>query len=81
VLCKDGVQTGYIVDSVTEVLRISRAALEPAPRLSAEQGQLIGTVANLNDGNRMIQIVDAAALFFKDAADAEGDKQRLTALA
>jgi purine-binding chemotaxis protein CheW len=63
VLSRDGVQTGFIVDSVTEVLRITRSAVEPAPNLSAAQSHLIGTVANLRDGTRIIQIVDAAALF------------------
>ncbi|MCB6179266.1 chemotaxis protein CheW [Rhodobacter sp. Har01] len=73
VLSRDGVQTGYIVDSVTEVLRISRASLEPAPQLSAEQSRLIGTVANLNDGARIIQIVDALALFGDQGPGGAGD--------
>jgi len=73
VLSRDGVQTGYIVDSVTEVLRILRASLEASPRLSAEQSRLIGTVANLNDGARFIQIVDALALFGDQGQDAASD--------
>jgi purine-binding chemotaxis protein CheW len=69
VLNRDGVQTGYIVDAVAEVLRIPRSRLEPAPALSPEQSRLIGTVANLNDGKRIIQIVDAAALFADGMTD------------
>ncbi|WP_338065227.1 hypothetical protein [Methylosinus trichosporium] len=30
-----GRRTGFIVDSVTEVLKIPRATIEPAPKLSA----------------------------------------------
>ena len=59
----DGVRTGFIVDSVTEVLKISKAAIEIAPQLSGEQSRLIGRVANLEKQKRLIQLIDPSQLF------------------
>lgn len=42
-----GVRTGFIVDAVTEVLKVPRTAIEASPRLSGEQSRLLGRVANL----------------------------------
>ena len=63
VLEVDGLQTGFIVDSVTEVLRVSGAAIEPAPRLSAAQSELMGSVANLREAGRMVMLMEPHALF------------------
>jgi purine-binding chemotaxis protein CheW len=54
----EGVRTGFIVDSVAEVLKIHKAAIEPAPRLSAEQGKLLARMANLEKQKRMVQLID-----------------------
>lgn len=59
----DGVRTGFIVDSVTEVLKISKVAIEIAPHLSGEQSRLIGRVANLEKQKRLIQLIDPSQLF------------------
>ena len=56
----DGLQAGFLVDSASELLKIPRAAIGPAPELSDEQVRLISRVANL--GERMILIVDAPEL-------------------
>jgi purine-binding chemotaxis protein CheW len=53
-----GVRTGFIVDSVTEVLKIPRVAIGPTPALSAEQARLISRVANLEKQKRMILLID-----------------------
>jgi purine-binding chemotaxis protein CheW len=53
-----GVRTGFIVDSVSEVLKIPRVAIGPTPALSAEQAQLISRVANLEKQKRMILLID-----------------------
>ncbi len=63
----DGVHTGFIVDAVSEVLKIPKAAIEPSPKLSAEQSRLLGRVANLEKQKRMIQLIEPAHLF--DAED------------
>ncbi len=54
----DGVKTGFIVDAVTEVLKVPESFLEKAPALSDEQSRLLDRVANLNDEKRIIQIVN-----------------------
>lgn len=58
----DGVRTGFIVDSVTEVLKIAKAAIEIAPQLSSEQSRLIGRVANLEKQKRLILLIDPSQL-------------------
>jgi purine-binding chemotaxis protein CheW len=57
-----GVRTGFIVDQVAEVLKIPKAAIEPAPQLSAEQGCLLSRMANLEKQKRMVQLLDPAHL-------------------
>lgn len=57
-----GVRTGFIVDSVAEVLKIHKAAIEPAPCLSAEQAKLLARMANLEKQKRMVQLIDPAQL-------------------
>ena len=53
-----GVRTGFIVDQVAEVLKIAKAAIEPAPRLSSQQGRLLARMANLEKQKRMIQLIE-----------------------
>lgn len=65
VLSIGGVQTGFVVDSVSEVLTFSRLALEPAPEMSVEQSRLMGKVANLKDSGRMLMLIDANCLLEK----------------
>ncbi|GAB2838237.1 chemotaxis protein CheW [Pseudoduganella ginsengisoli] len=64
-----GVRIGFIVDAVTEVLKIPRTAIEPAPRLSQAQARLLGRVANLEKHNRMIQLIEPVCLV--DGEDSE----------
>ena len=47
VLALGGGKTGFMVDSVSEVMRVPLDAIRPAPELSPEQMRLIGRVANL----------------------------------
>jgi purine-binding chemotaxis protein CheW len=78
VLIVAGVRTGFVVDSVTEVLKLSVTAIERAPELSEEQARVISKVANLDDGKRMLLILEAdqllgaaeAAALTDDAAQA-----------
>ncbi len=62
VLTIRGVRTGFIVDSVSEVLKISRSTIERAPSLSEEQAGLIRRVANIEQQKRMILLLDPANL-------------------
>ncbi len=58
----NGARTGFIVDSVAEVMKIPFDAIEDAPTLSAEQARLIGRVANLQKQGRMVMMIDPARL-------------------
>lgn len=62
VMLLDGIRTGFIVDSVAEVLMISKSTIEPAPRLSHQQGNLISRMANLEKQKRMVQLIDPTHL-------------------
>jgi purine-binding chemotaxis protein CheW len=57
-----GVRTGFIVDSVSEVMRIPASAIGPAPSLSDEQQRLIRRVANIERLKRMILLLDVDQL-------------------
>ncbi|MFC0253311.1 chemotaxis protein CheW [Massilia consociata] len=70
----DRVCTGFIVDSVAEVLKVERRAIEPAPQLSHEQSRLLARMANLEKQKRMVQLLDPRHLV------AEGDLARLAGL-
>jgi purine-binding chemotaxis protein CheW len=66
----DGVRTGFIVDSVAEVLKIHKNAIEPAPRLSADQAKLLARMANLEKQKRMVQLIDPSHLVERHDLDA-----------
>jgi purine-binding chemotaxis protein CheW len=66
----DGMRTGFIVDSVTEVLKIPQAQIGPAPELSAHQAKLIERVANLEAQNRMILLLQVDQMLDKSEVSA-----------
>lgn len=73
----DGVRTGFIVDSVVEVLKVHKSTIESAPQLSGERSMLLARMANLEKQKRMVQLLDPAHLIEKsDLADL---KQLVTA--
>jgi purine-binding chemotaxis protein CheW len=57
-----GLRTGFIVDSVAEVLMIHKSAIETAPQLSSEQAKLLARMANLEKQKRMIQLIEPSNL-------------------
>lgn len=65
----NGLRTGFIVDSVAEVLKIPKSAIEDSPQLSPEQAHLLARVANLEKQNRMIQLIEPARLVGEDQRD------------
>jgi purine-binding chemotaxis protein CheW len=58
----NGMQTGFIVDSVSEVMRIPGKSIGASPNLSDEQKRLIKRVANLEQQKRMILLLDVNQL-------------------
>jgi purine-binding chemotaxis protein CheW len=70
VLVIEGVRTGFIVDSVAEVLKVPRSAIEPAPRLTGDPNQVLARMANLEKQKRMVQLIDPLHLIERqDRAD------------
>lgn len=57
-----GMRTGFIVDSVAEVLKIHKNSIEPAPHLSSEQARLLARMANLEKQKRMVQLIEPSHL-------------------
>jgi purine-binding chemotaxis protein CheW len=57
-----GVRTGFIVDSVSQVMRVPAHLIGPAPQLSEEQRRLIRRVVNLADAKRMILMLEVDEL-------------------
>jgi purine-binding chemotaxis protein CheW len=57
-----GVRTGFIVDSVSEVLKVSRAQISAAPELAGELDGAVSRVANLVDSKRLILMLDVERL-------------------
>ena len=69
VLAIGGEMTGFLVNSVSEVLNIPTDSIRQAPELSAEQMRLIGRIANFDAQSRMILLVDPAQLLDQVEAD------------
>jgi purine-binding chemotaxis protein CheW len=72
VFALQGLYTGFIVDAVSEVLKVPKVLIEEVPRLSDTQARLMGRLANLEKQQRMILILDPQQLL---------DNQALSALA
>lgn len=59
----DGVLTGIQVDSVSEVLRLPKSSIELPPSiLSAEEASKLKGVGKLNQGERLLMVLDVARL-------------------
>ena len=71
VFTMNGVQTGFIVDSVSEVMRIRRDHIKPAPDMSDRQRRVIRRVANLPEARRMILLLDAEQMLTTAAPTSE----------
>jgi purine-binding chemotaxis protein CheW len=69
VLAFGGGKTGFMVDSVSEVSKISTHAISPAPMVSDAETQLIDRVANLDAEGRIILLIDPSKLLDRVEAD------------
>jgi len=58
VLRINGMDTGVLVDGVSEVLKVAEGAIQPTPRLSEYQKRLLGEMVKLTDQKRLILILD-----------------------
>lgn len=57
-----GTRTGFIVDSVAEVLRVPRAAIAPAPDLGGDASRLISRVARIDGNRRLVMLIEPEQL-------------------
>jgi purine-binding chemotaxis protein CheW len=64
-----GSKTGFMVDGVSEILKLSSDAISPAPDVSSDEMRLIGRVANLEAQGRMILLIDPTQLLDRVEAD------------
>jgi len=57
-----GVRTGFIVDSVSEVLKILRSQISSAPDVATNEDSAVSRVANIVAAKRMILMLDVERL-------------------
>jgi chemotaxis signal transduction protein len=58
----EGFVLGLVVDHVHEVLNVPRSLMEPPPRITSSGGMELSGVAKLDDGSRLIMLLDVANL-------------------
>jgi purine-binding chemotaxis protein CheW len=63
------ITAGFLVDSVSEIMKVQIDAIQPAPELSPDQMRLISRVINLEAKGPMILLVDPAQLLDQVEAD------------
>lgn len=81
VFLMDSMKVGFIVDSVTEVIRLPQKSIEPAP-ISVGDNDFVEAIANLTEQKRIIQILNPKSLVSEvemesikeDLKEAQGDK-------
>jgi purine-binding chemotaxis protein CheW len=62
VVDSDGFVLGLVVDHVHEVLNVPKNLMEPPPRITSNGGMELAGVAKLDDGARLIMLLDVASL-------------------
>jgi chemotaxis signal transduction protein len=58
----EGFVLGLVVDHVHEVLNVPKNLMEPPPRITSNGGMELSGVAKLDDGSRLIMLLDVANL-------------------
>ncbi|QNU66134.1 chemotaxis protein CheW [Ruminiclostridium herbifermentans] len=61
---------GIMVDKISEVLRVPTSIIQPPPKFSAQSGEQLKGIAKLNDGRRMILILEPSELVSADEISA-----------
>ena len=69
VLTIGGVTAGFLVDSVSEIMKAPSDAIQAAPEISQEQMRLISRVINLEADGRLVLLVDPEQLLNQVEAD------------
>jgi purine-binding chemotaxis protein CheW len=76
ILVVAGCKTGFMVDGVSEIMKVPADTIRPTPEFSPEQIRLIGRVVNLDEQGRMILLVDLAHLLDQVEADVLANLER-----
>jgi len=58
----EGLVLGLVVDHVHEVLNVPKSLMEPPPRITSSGGVELSGIAKLDDGARLIMLLDVANL-------------------
>jgi purine-binding chemotaxis protein CheW len=73
-----GFMLGLVVDHVHEVLNVPKNLMEPPPRITSNGGMELSGVAKLDDGARLIMLLDVAGLMkdqkLRDVQDSSARK-------
>jgi purine-binding chemotaxis protein CheW len=62
----DNVSIGFIVDSVSEVLKIPKSVIQKSPEILGERTKIFPRVANLEKQKRIIQIIEPREILNKE---------------
>ncbi|QJC56196.1 Chemotaxis protein CheW [Polaromonas vacuolata] len=62
----DKLRTGFIVDQVAELLKVSRSMIELSSPLSIQHGKLLTRTANISPQKRILQLLDTSHLVDDD---------------
>ncbi|MDO9336508.1 MAG: chemotaxis protein CheW [Caulobacter sp.] len=65
----EGRQAGFIVDSVSEILGLTADQTEATPEMTADAGRLFTRVATLQDGERLILLIEPRELLDRAERD------------
>lgn len=65
----DGRQAGFIVDAVSDILALSESQIEVTPELTADAGRLFSRIATLDDGARLILLIEPKELLDRAERD------------
>jgi len=63
---------GIMVDKISEVLRVPVSIIQPPPKFSVQSGEQLNGVAKLNNGKRMILILEPSKLISADEINGIG---------
>lgn len=58
----EGFVLGLVVDRVHEVMNVAKSLMEPPPRITSSGGMELSGVAKLEEGARLIMVLDVASL-------------------
>jgi purine-binding chemotaxis protein CheW len=76
----EGFALGLVVDHVHEVLNVPKNLVEPPPRITSGSGTELSGIAKLNDGSRLIMLLDVAHLMKdQNLRDVHNSSQRAVA--